>query len=197
MIDFNNNVQIVKIFKKKNNLLCFTFLFDDNIYFAKLFTNNLYDDFLREKKINLYINNNNYNFNNFVKMLHYYDNIILNNNLNNYFSKDIKKFNLIIFEYFKSRPLRYYINKLSKKDFNNIILQIKNAINILNNLNIIHYDLYCQTNVLLHKNNFNKWIIKIIDFGLSYIDPDENNDYDYNILIQSIIDFNYKQTISL
>lgn len=195
MIDFNNNVEIIKIFKKKNNLLCFTFLFDDNIYFAKLFTNNLYDDFLREKNINLYINNNNDNFNNFVKMLHYYDNIILNNNLNNYFSKDIKNFNLIIFEYFKSRPLRYYINKLSKKDFNNIILQIKNAINILNNLNIIHYDLYCQTNVLLYKNNFNKWIIKIIDFGLSYIDPNENTNYDYNILIESIIDFNYKQTL--
>lgn len=197
MIDFNKDIQILQILKKKKNLLCFTFTYNDNVYFGKLFTNLLYNEYTREKNINLYLNINNNDFNNFVKLLYYYDNIKINNNINKLFHKDIESFNFIVFEYFNSRHLRSYINKLSKKNFNDVLLQIKNATRILNNLNIIHYDLYCQTNVLLFKNKFNKWIIKIIDFGLSYIDEYDNTNDDYITLIESIKHFNNKHIISL
>lgn len=197
MIDFDNDIQILKILKKTKNILCFTFTYNDNVYFGKLFTNLLYNEYFREKNINLYLNKNNNDFTNFAKLLYYYDNIKINNNINKLFHKDIETFHFIVFEYYNSRPLRFYINKLSKKNFNEVLLQIKNSTNILNNLNIIHYDLYCQTNVLLFKNKFNKWIIKIIDFGLSYIDYNDNTNDDYNTLIESIKHFNYKHIISL
>ena len=193
MIDFNSNIQIDKIIKKKKNLLCFKFTYNNINYFGKLFTQELDNEYTREKNINIYLNKNIHNYNNFIKLLYYYDNITLNNNLLNYFDNN-NNFNLLIFEYFNSKPLRYYINKLSKKNFNDIILQIKDATFILKNLNIIHYDLYCQTNVLLCKLN-NKWTLKIIDFGLSYIDTNDNTNNDYNTLIESINDFNKKQLL--
>ena len=130
MIDFNSNIQIDKIIKKKKNLLCFKFTYNNINYFGKLFTQELDNEYTREKNINIYLNKNIHNYNNFIKLLYYYDNITLNNNLLNYFDNN-NNFNLLIFEYFNSKPLRYYINKLSKKNFNDIILQIKEATFIL------------------------------------------------------------------
>lgn len=101
----------------------------------------------------------------------------------------------MIFEYSGKNPLRYYINKLSQSNFNKIIKQIREATSILNGIGVIHYDLYCESNVMLKKEN-NEWVIKIIDYGLSYIDLTDKSDSDYNNIIESIEHFSKKHIVS-
>ena len=80
------------------------------------------------------------------------------------------------------------------EDFNEIIKQIREATDLLNDIGVIHYDLYCESNVMLKKEN-NNWIIKIIDYGLSYIDLTDKTDSDYINIIESIEHFNKKHSI--
>jgi hypothetical protein len=47
MIDFNSNIQIDKIIKKKKNLLCFKFTYNNINYFGKLFTQELDNEYTR------------------------------------------------------------------------------------------------------------------------------------------------------
>lgn len=90
--------------------------------------------------------------------------------------------------------MRFYINKLSSKNFNNILQQLKEATDILESNNIIHYDLYCESNIMLKKIN-NNWEIKIIDYGLSYIDKTDKSKLDYKTALNSIIHYNKKHKL--
>lgn len=90
--------------------------------------------------------------------------------------------------------LKYYINKLSSNNFTNILEQLKEATDLLEEIDVIHYDLYCESNIMLKKIQ-NKWVLKIIDFGLSYIDSTDKSKFDYNTAIESIKHYNKKHII--
>jgi hypothetical protein len=47
---------------------------------------------------------------------------------------------------------------------------------------------------MLKKEN-NRWIIKIIDFGLSYVDLTDDSDSDYKNILESIEYFNNRHII--
>ena len=131
-----------------------------------------------------------------TRMLSVYENISIPNNLSILLKEQRAnaEYNLMIFEYSGNRPLRYYINKLSPKIFRKILKQVREATELLNDIGVIHYDMYCESNVMLKKEK-NEWIIKIVDFGLSYIDLTDKTDSDYNTIIESIEHFNKKQII--
>ena len=187
--------QDIKILKRKGDqVICFRFIENNTYYFGKLVHLDMYADFNREKDINIYINNNIKNSKYYTKMLNVYENITIPDSLALLVKDPNIKYNLMIFDYSGNYPLRYYINKLSSKKFNEIIKQIREATKLLNDIGIIHYDLYCESNVMLKKEN-NKWIIKIIDYGLSYIDLTDKTDSDYNNVIESIEHFNKKHSI--
>jgi len=65
---------------------------------------------------------------------------------------------------------------------------------MLNDIGVIHYDLYCESNVMLKKEK-NEWVIKIVDYGLSYIDLTDKTDSDYNNIIESIEHFCKKHIV--
>jgi hypothetical protein len=193
-----NIITNVKIIKKKNNLICFSYKEDNIPYFAKLFYLNddekLTTEYKREVNINNHIINNIPDFKYNTKLLKVYENIIPFDFILG-FVKDKKKLcNILIYEHSGNHTLRFYINKLSSKNFNNILQQLKDATDILESHNIIHYDLYCESNIMLKKNN-NKWELKIIDYGLSYIDETDKTKLDYNTALDSIIHYNKKHTI--
>lgn len=193
------DIKDIKVIKRKGDkVICFCFVEKGKHYFAKLVHPDLQVDFIRERDVNNYINNNLTDFKYFTKMLNVYENIDLPNNLaslvNAEGSSAISKYNLMIFAYSGNHPLRYYINRMSRDDFKDILQQIREATNLLNDIGVIHYDLYCESNVMLKKEN-NKWVIKIIDFGLSYIDLTDKSDSDYKNIIESIEHFNKKHII--
>jgi tRNA A-37 threonylcarbamoyl transferase component Bud32 len=109
-------------------------------------------------------------------------------------SPDISKYNLMIFAYSGDHPLRYYINRISCDVFIDILNQIRDATYILKDIGVVHYDLYCESNVML-KREEGRWVIKIIDFGLSYIDVTDKSDSDYKTIIESIDYFNKKHIL--
>lgn len=188
----------IKLIKRKgDNIICFSFIENNIEYFGKLIHVNMQADFIKERNINIYINDNLKDCKYHTKLLHVYENIKLSDNLL-VLVKDQQKnteYNLMIFEYSGKNPLRYYINKLSQSNFNKIIKQIREATRILNDIGVIHYDLYCESNVMLKKEN-KDWVIKIIDYGLSYIDPTDKSDSDYNNIIESIEHFSKKHIVS-
>ena len=187
--------QDIKVIKRKNDkVICFRFVENNTYYFGKLVHLDMQADFIRERDINIYINNNIKNSKYYTKMLNVYENITIPDSLTFLVKDQNVKYNLMIFEFSGNHPLRYYINKLSPKKFNEIIKQIREATKLLNDIGVIHYDLYCESNVMLKKEN-NEWIIKIIDYGLSYIDLTDKTDSDYNNIIESIEHFNKKQNI--
>lgn len=187
--------QDIKVIKRKNDkVICFRFIENNTCYFGKLVHLDMQADFIRERDINIYINNNIKNSKYYTKMLNVYENITIPDSLTFLVKDQNVKYNLMIFEFSGNHPLKYYINKLSPKKFNEIIKQIREATELLNDIGVIHYDLYCESNVMLKKEN-NKWIIKIIDYGLSYIDLTDKTDSDYNNIIESIEHFNKKQNI--
>ena len=192
-----DNIYDIKIIKNNKNIVCFTYKENDILYFAKLFYLNdnekLQLEYNREININEYIIKNMKNQKYYTKLLKIYENILPFKIIIPYI-KNISKCNILIFEHSGFYTLKYYINKLSSKNFNIILDQLKEATNMLEDINIIHYDLYCQSNIMLKKIN-NKWIIKIIDYGLSYIDNTDKSKYDYNIAIDSIKHFNKKHII--
>ena len=187
--------QDIKILKRKGDqVICFRFIENNTYYFGKLVHLDLQTEFIRERDINIYINNNIKNSKYYTKMLNVYENITIPDSLALLVKDPSIKYNLMIFDYSGNYPLRYYINKLSSKKFNEIIKQIREATELLNDIGVIHYDLYCESNVMLKKEN-NKWIIKIIDYGLSYIDLTDKTDSDYNNVIESIEHFNKKHSL--
>jgi tRNA A-37 threonylcarbamoyl transferase component Bud32 len=187
--------QDIKIIKRKGDkIICFRFVNNNTYYFGKLVHLDMQSDFIRERDINIYINNNIKNSKYYTKMLNVYENITIPDSLTFLVKDPTVKYNLMIFEFSGNHPLRYYINKLSSKKFNEIIKQIREATDLLNDIGVIHYDLYCESNVMLKKEN-NNWIIKIIDYGLSYIDLTDKTDSDYTNIIESIEHFNKKHSI--
>lgn len=192
-MDFQN----IKLIKNKGGkVICFRFIQDNTEYFGKLFHLDMRVDFIRERDINTYINNNIKDIKHHTRMLSVYENISIPNNLSILLKEQRAnaEYNLMIFEYSGNRPLRYYINKLSPKIFRKILKQLREATELLNDIGVIHYDMYCESNVMLKKEK-NEWIIKIVDFGLSYIDLTDKTDSDYNTIIESIEHFNKKQII--
>lgn len=188
----------IKIIKRKgNNIICFSFVENNTEYFGKLIHADMQSDFIKERDINIYINDNLKDNKYHTKILHVYENIELSDNLLILVKEPTTnaKYNLMIFEYSGKHPLRYYINKLSQNNFNKIIKQLRDATSFLKSIGVIHYDLYCESNVMLKKEN-NEWVIKIIDYGLSYIDLSDKTDSDYNNIIESIEHFCKKHFIS-
>jgi len=185
-----NDIKPIK--NKDDKVVCFSFIQNNTEYFGKLVHIDMQAVFIRERDINTYINDNIKGFKHHTRMLSVYENITLPDNL----SKLLKnsnanandKYNLMIFEYSGNRPLRYYINKLSPNNFNKILKQLREATDMLNDIGVIHYDLYCESNVMLKKEK-NEWVIKIVDFGLSYIDLTDKTDSDYSCIIESIEHF--------
>ena len=188
------NIKIIK--NKEGKVICFSFIQNNTEYFGKLFHLDMRADFIKERDINTYINTNIKDFKYCTKMLYAYENISIPNNLLILLKNQCANaaYNLMIFDYSGNHPLRYYINKLSPKIFKKIIKQLREATELFNDIGVIHYDMYCESNVMLKKEK-NEWIIKIVDFGLSYIDLTDKTDSDYNTIIESIEHFNKKQII--
>jgi tRNA A-37 threonylcarbamoyl transferase component Bud32 len=80
---------------------------------------------------------------------------------------------------------------MSRNSFKDVLKQLRDATDLLNKIGVIHYDLYCESNVMLKKDK-KEWVIKIIDFGLSYIDLTDDSDSDYKNILESIECFNIK-----
>ena len=187
-----DNIKIIK--RKKNKIICFSFIQNNQTYFAKLLHTDLQDDFNRERDINIYIQNNLQDFRYHTKMIEVFENIELNNSLSILVDNSKDNYNLMIFEHSGNHTLRYYINKISSYTFQNILKQLEDATKMLEDINVIHYDLYCESNVMLKKEK-KEWNEKIVDFGLSYIDPTDKSKRDYNNVIDSIKYFNKKHSI--
>lgn len=187
---------IKSIKNKDDKIICFSFIQNSTEYFGKLIHIDMQADFIRERDINTYVNDNIKDIKHHTRMLSAYENITLPDNLSILLKNPNanRKYNLMIFEYSGNRPLRYYINKLSPNNFNKILKQLREATEMLNDIGVIHYDLYCESNVMLKKEK-NEWVIKIVDLGLSYIDLTDKTDSDYNCIIESIEHFCKKQII--
>jgi tRNA A-37 threonylcarbamoyl transferase component Bud32 len=144
----------------------------------------------------------NNDFRYFTRMLKVFENIPLPNELASLVTKLVNvagdaaaaKYNLMVFTHAGNRPLRYYINRLSRESFKDVLKQLRDATALLSKIGVIHYDLYCESNVMLKKEH-NRWVIKIIDFGLSYIDLTDDSDSDYKNILESIECFNIKHII--
>jgi serine/threonine protein kinase len=195
------DIKDVRLVKNKGNMvICFSFTENRKRYFGKLIHTDLQTEFVRERDINTYLNNNittDKDGRYFTKMLKVFENIPLPNELAAKLEKADAadaKYNLMVFAHSGNRPLRYYINRLSRESFKDVLTQLRDATALLSKIGIIHYDLYCESNVMLKKEN-NRWVIKIIDFGLSYIDLTDDSDSDYKNILESIECFNIKHIL--
>jgi len=202
-MDAIKNIKVIK--RKGDKIICFSFVEDRKRYFGKLIHTDLQTEFARERDINTYLNNNittDNDFRYFTRMLKVFENIPLPNELASLVTKlanadgdaAVAKYNLMVFTHAGNRPLRYYINRLSRESFKDVLKQLRDATALLNKIGVIHYDLYCESNVMLKKEK-NEWVIKIIDFGLSYIDLTDDSDSDYKNILESIECFNNKHII--
>jgi len=202
MYDIKDVIKDVRLVKNKGDMvICFSFVEDRKRYFGKLIHTDLQTEFARERDINTYLNNNittDNDFRYFTRMLKVFENIPLPNELASLVTKlengASAKYNLMVFTHAGNRPLRYYINRLSRESFKDVLKQLRDATNLLSKIGVIHYDLYCESNVMLKKEH-NRWVIKIIDFGLSYIDLTDDSDSDYKNILESIECFNNKHKI--
>jgi len=192
------DIKDVRLVKNKGDMvICFSFVEDRKRYFGKLIHTDLQTEFARERDINTYLNNNittDNDFRYFTRMLKVFENIPLPNELASLVPKlenVAAKYNLMVFTHAGNRPLRYYINRLSRESFKDVLKQLRDATALLSKIGVIHYDLYCESNVMLKKEH-NRWVIKIIDFGLSYIDLTDDSDSDYKNILESIECFNNK-----
>lgn len=197
--DYLKNIKDIKVVKQKGDtVICFSFVDAENNqpYFGKLIHTDLQTEFIRERDINRYLNNNITDFKYFTKMLKVYENITLPDNLRTLVDTTYAdaKYNLMIFAHSGNRPLRYYINRMSRDNFKDVLRQLRDATALLSKIGVIHYDLYCESNVMLKKEH-NRWVIKIIDFGLSYVDLTDDSDSDYQNILESIECFNNKHII--
>ena len=194
--DSLKDIKDIKIVKQKGDaVICFSFVDVENNqpYFGKLIHTDLQTEFIRERDINTYLNNNITDFKYFTKMLKVYENITLPDNLRTLVDTTYR-YNLMIFAHSGNRPLRYYINRMSRDNFKDVLRQLRDATALLSKIGVIHYDLYCESNVMLKKEH-NRWVIKIIDFGLSYVDLTDDSDSDYQNILESIECYNNKHII--
>lgn len=194
--DYLKNIKDIKVVKQKGDtVICFSFVDVENNqpYFGKLIHTDLQTEFIRERDINRYLNNNITDFKYFTKMLKVYENITLPDNLRTLVDTT-DKYNLMIFAHSGNRPLRYYINRMSRDNFKDVLIQLRDATALLSKIGVIHYDLYCESNVMLKKEH-NRWVIKIIDFGLSYVDLTDDSDSDYQNILESIECYNNRHII--
>ena len=194
--DYFKGIKDIKVVKQKGDaVICFSFVDVENNqhYFGKLIHTDLQTEFVRERDINRYLNNNITDFKYFTKMLKVYENITIPDNLRS-LADTADKYNLMIFAHSGNRPLRYYINRMSSDNFKDVLRQLRDATTLLSKIGVIHYDLYCESNVMLKKEH-NRWVIKIIDFGLSYIDLTDDSDSDYQNILESIECFNNRHII--
>lgn len=187
----------IKIIKKNDNILCLTFTQNENKYFAKIFHLNnkkIKDEYNRELFINNYIIKNLKNKKYYTSLVKVYDNILPFSFFTPYIKDSTLSCNILIYEHSGNNTLKYYINKLSTDNFNNILEQVKEATQLLEDINVIHYDLYCESNIMLKKIE-DRWFIKIIDYGLAYIDDTDKTKFDYNTALESIRHFNKKHKV--
>ena len=194
--DYLKDIKNIKVVKQKGDtVICFSFVDVENNqpYFGKLIHTDLQTEFIRERDINRYLNNNITDFKYFTKMLKVYENITLPDNLRTLVDTT-DKYNLMIFAHSGNRPLRYYINRMSRDNFKDVLIQLRDATALLSKIGVIHYDLYCESNVMLKKEH-NRWVIKIIDFGLSYVDLTDDSDSDYQNILESIECYNNRHII--
>lgn len=194
--DYLKDIKNIKVVKQKGDtVICFSFVDVENNqqYFGKLIHTDLQTEFVRERDINRYLNNNITDFKYFTKMLKVYENITLPDNLR-ILVDTTDRYNLMIFAHSGNRPLRYYINRMSRDNFKDVLRQLRDATALLSKIGVIHYDLYCESNVMLKKEH-NRWVIKIIDFGLSYVDLTDDSDSDYQNILESIEYYNNKHII--
>ena len=81
-------------------------------------------------------------------------------------------------------------------DVISIILNSIDVIQKVHNCNIVHNDLKMD-NMIAQKNSSGRWDVKVIDFGLSYIDEDQKADikdqqFVHLYFAEIIQDFNFK-----
>jgi serine/threonine protein kinase len=192
------SIKNVKLIKKKHNLLCISYVEDGTEYFAKVFfvkdDEKLLNDYHRELCINKYIVENTNDFIYHTKLLKIYEDVSPFEYMLDFVDNKNEKCNVMIFEHAGNHTLRYYINKLSSENINKILGQLRDATDILESIDVIHYDLYCESNIMLKKIN-KKWTIKIVDYGLSYIDETDKSKSDWHVAIESIQHFNKKHRI--
>jgi len=190
-------VSHVKIMKKNVNVICYSFVENNMHLFAKIYLINdnkkSEDEFRREVCINEYLVKN-------LKDKRYFtepSQVLRNVDVPKYLVISPRtKCNIIIFNFCGKHTLRYYINRISQKTFDSLLNQLREATNILKSIGVVHYDLYCQSNIIVCKEQ-NKLFIKIVDFGLSYIDETDLSDMDYKIALDSIVHFNKKHKINI
>lgn len=198
----NNNGLIiimthVRIIKKTEDLICLTYMHNKIPYFAKVFylhnNKKLREEYDRELQMNTFISENLIDKTYHISLLQVHDNTMPFDFILPFISEELRHLhcNILVFEHSGNHTLRYYINRISTNNFNILMKQIKIACELLQNINVIHYDLYCESNIMVKKIK-NKLMIRIIDYGLSYIDETDKTNYDYNTAIESISYYNKK-----
>jgi len=169
-------------------------------YFLKLFylhnSKKLQTEYVREIEMNAYIDKKLMDKTYHTALLQIHEDIIPFDFILPFVSDKELKCNILVFEHSGNHPLRYYINHLSTTNFNDIMKQLKIACDMLQDIDVIHYDLYCESNIMLQKKK-NGWRIKIIDYGLAYIDDTDKTMFDYNTALESIKYYNKKHIICL
>jgi RIO-like serine/threonine protein kinase len=200
---YDTMITDIKLIKKTKDLFCFSYKKNEILMFSKIFflenNHRLKEDYDREVFMNNYLKDTN-----LVENKKYFSELIeIHENsrplecflkfIPNHHESDC---NILIFEHAGNHTLRYYINRVSQKKFDDLLAQLKEATRILQDLHIIHYDLYCESNIMVKKVK-NKHILKIIDFGLSYIDKSDKTNRDYHTAIESIQHFNKKHICNI
>lgn len=190
----------IKLIKKRKELYCLSFKQNDELLFAKIYylENNqkLKEDYDREVSINKYLKDKLKNKIYYSNLLEIRENVEPDECFLKYISHDHGTLsNILIYENAGNHTLRYYINRVSQKTFDVLLKQLREATKLLQEIHVIHYDLYCESNILVKKVK-NKLLIKIVDFGLSYIDDTDDTDSDYHTAIESIRHYNKKHHIA-
>lgn len=190
----------VRLIKKNKDLICLTYIDDKTHYFAKVFyvqsNEKLRTEYEREVKMNRYISKHLQDKTHHISLLEVHENVIPFDFIIPFISLENKHLhcNILIFEYSGKQTMRYYINRISSHNFNRLLKQLKTACDMLQDIDVIHYDLYCESNIMVQKIN-NRLTLKIIDYGLSYIDETDKTNYDYNVALESITKYNKKHKL--
>jgi hypothetical protein len=208
---------ISRIIKKTKDMLCIEYMSENKIpYFAKMFllkqypntqeyhmSDSVINEYNREIEMNRYIEKHLEDKTYYVKLLGISEKTIPPIEIVNILKSDKKckddtfnkLYNILTFEHAGNHTLRYYINRLSSRNFEQVIYHLKRATALLQDIGVIHYDLYPQTNVIVKKER-GQWIVKIIDYGLAYIDETDKENSDFKLCIENVKLFNTKQTIN-
>jgi serine/threonine protein kinase len=200
-------MSVGRVIKKTNDIICIEYMSENNIwYFAKMFVlkqcpktkeyklrDSVIEEYNREIEMNRYIEKHLKDKSYYVKMIDVSEKTIPPIEIVN-IVKSGALYNILTFEHAGNHTLRYYINRLSSRNFKQVIYHLKQATTLLQDIDVIHYDLYPQTNVIVKKER-GQWIVKIIDFGLAYLDKTDKDNSDFKLCIENVKLFNTKQTI--